>query len=194
MPTSWREYYDFRTRKSFQKRKLGQHSQGAEKFFQIWEQIQRIDASKRDLSVSADDEGGTLANAGHRRPFPENAKLARHQGVREEIGAQGKSHRTDFTLPPGNVAWNGIYADVQDLGIQCRELLAVRVEFGHLGGSSGRPIQRVKGDDEILLPQVVARADRDVLVTGDRGKGKFRTVIPHFQCHAGLIVDDCRVT
>jgi hypothetical protein len=48
------------------------------------------------------------------------------------------------------VAGNGIYADVHDLGIERRELLLAGAEFGHLRRSSGRPIQRMKGDEDIL--------------------------------------------
>jgi hypothetical protein len=54
------------------------------------------------------------------------------------------------------VAGDRINADVQDLGIECSELFAQRVQFGHLGGSGRSPVERMKGDHHVLLPPVVA--------------------------------------
>ena len=79
--------------------------------------------------------------------------------MRKKIGAHGNFHHANIFFLPGNVAGNGIGADVQNLGIQVRELLPARIEFRDLGGSSRRPVQRMECNYDALLPSIVAQPE-----------------------------------
>ena len=80
--------------------------------------------------------------------------------MRIKVSADGNADHPDVFFLPGDMTGYGIYADVQDLGIQGRELLPPRTEFGDLGGSSGRPVQGMERNHDIVLPQIIAQAHR----------------------------------
>ena len=101
--------------------------------------IRRSRTREGDPPARIDNEGRTLADAGHGRPFPQNAEPFCHRGVGIEVGAQRDADQADVILAPRNVAGDRIYADVQNLGIQGGELFAAGIEFGYLDGSGGSP-------------------------------------------------------
>lgn len=94
--------------------------------------VDRVDLGKGDFAGLVHDEGGTLADAGDGRAFAHDVELAGNGGVRIEVGAHGETDRSDFFFAPCCVAGNRIYADVQDLGIEGRELAGAGVKLGHL--------------------------------------------------------------
>jgi hypothetical protein len=123
--------------------------------------VDGIDLGKGDLACRIHDERGALADAGNRRPFAQDAEFARHFGMWIEIGTHCHLDRSDFIFSPCDVAVDRIYADVQNLGIERRELLFSGIEFGHLRRSSRSPVERMKRHDQILAAQIVARAHND---------------------------------
>ena len=147
----------------------------------VHELIDRIDLGKDDFAGLVYDEGGALADAGDGRAFTQNTKLARDGGVRIEVGAHRELDGANFFFTPRDVAGDGIDADVQNLGIEGRELLGARVEFGDLRGSSRGPVERMEGDDELLLAEVVAGADGDARGSGDGGKLEVRGGVTYVQ-------------
>ncbi len=68
-------------------------------------------------------------------------------------------HRSNVMFLPCKVAVNRISANVQDLGIERGELLAIRVERRQLFGSSRSPIQRMKAYHDMLLATKIAELD-----------------------------------
>jgi hypothetical protein len=103
-----------------------------------------------------------------------------------EIGAERNLDGADFLPPPGDVAGDGVYADVQNLGIERLELFAMGVEFGHLHGSSRGPVEGVEGDDQIPGAEIVAGAHGNLAFTGHCGKFKIRRLIADLQRHIVL--------
>lgn len=104
------------------------------------------------------------------RAFTQNAALPCDDGVGIEVGAHGDLDGANFFFTPGEVAGDRIDADVQNLGIEGRELPGAGVEFGHLRGSSRGPVERMEGDDELLFAKVVAGADGDARGSDDGGQ------------------------
>lgn len=133
--------------------------QFAQKFFDVGQLVEGIDPGEGDLAVAVDDEGGALADAGDGRSFAEDAEGLGDRAVRVEVGAERDLGRANFFFLPRDVAGNGIDADVQDLGIECGELLTGSVERRHLGGSSGRPVEGMERDDDGLLAEEVTEPD-----------------------------------
>jgi hypothetical protein len=82
------------------------------------------------------------------------------------------------------VAIKRIYTDVQDLGIELGELLAVAVERRYLLGSSRRPVDGVKGYDHVLLAAIITESDPDPLFPFDCRELEIRSHFSHFQSHA----------
>lgn len=119
-----------------------------QQFLEIRHLVQRIHLRPRDLSFLVDDESGALADTGYGRCIAQNAELPCDRGVREKIGAHRNIDAADVFLLPGYVAWDGINADVQDLGIQIRKLAPSRIEFRDLRRSGRSPIERMKSDKD----------------------------------------------
>ena len=142
-----------------------------------------VHASEGDLPARIDNEGRALADAGHGRQFPQNAEPFCHRGVGIEVGAQRDADQADVILAPRNVAGDRIYADVQNLGIQGCELFAAGIEFGYLDGSGGSPVQGMKRDQQVLLAEIVARAERDSLLPRDGGEFEVGSGITDLQRH-----------
>ncbi len=153
---------------------LLQFTQRPQQFLDIRQFADAIYPGEGDLSAFIDNECGTLADSGDRGAFPQNVEFARDLGMRIEVRAQGNRYRADFFLAPSGVTGNRINADVQNLGIERRELFLTRIEFGHLDGSCWRPVERVEGDDEILFPETVAGTDRRSLFAHNSGKFEIR--------------------
>ncbi len=76
--------------------------------------------------------------------------------MRIKVRAQRKMHRPDIFLLPSNMAENRICAYVQNLGIERGELLPGGVERRQLRRSSGRPVQRMKCQNDVLLATKIA--------------------------------------
>jgi hypothetical protein len=49
------------------------------------------------------------------------------------------------------MAGDGVDADVHDLDIECRKTIYESIESGHLRGSSRRPINWMKHDQDVFL-------------------------------------------
>ena len=103
--------------------------------------------------------------------------------MRIEIGTEGNADHPDVFLLPCNVAHRGINADVQNLGIQGRELFFSSIEFGDLRGSGGSPVERVKCDYQVLFAAVVAQADYDLRLSHDCGKREIWSGVSNFERH-----------
>src|SRR5260370_32780543 len=103
-----------------------------------------------------------------------------------EIRAQRNLDGAKFLLPPCDVAGDRIYADVQDLGIKRRELFFSGIELGHLGRSSRRPVERMKGHDQVLAAEIVARAHRNLAFAGSCREFKIRRRTANLQGHSVL--------
>ena len=97
--------------------------QGRQQFFVVRRFIEAVNLGKNNDSLLVDDEHGPLANPWQRRRLAHDAVRSRHRPVRIKIRAHGESDRTQFVLLPRLVAVHGIYADVQDLGIEAGKLL-----------------------------------------------------------------------
>jgi hypothetical protein len=82
------------------------------------------------------------------------------------------------------VAVKRIYTDVQDLGIELGELLAVAVERRYLVGSGRCPVDRVESYDHMLLAAITAESDSRPLISFHCRQLEIRSRFPHFQRHA----------
>jgi hypothetical protein len=103
--------------------------------------------------------------------------------MRKKIGAHGNFHHANIFFLPGNVAGNGIGADVQNLGIQVRELLPARIEFRDLGGSGRSPIQGMESDHDALFAKIVAQAEFELVLAGDCRQREVGCGITCFESH-----------
>jgi hypothetical protein len=81
------------------------------------------------------------------------------------------------------MAANGIGADVQNLGIQIRELLPAGIEFRDLGGSGRSPIQRMKSNHDALFAKIVAQAEFELVLAGDCRQREVGCGITCFESH-----------
>jgi anti-sigma B factor antagonist len=163
-----------------------QSAQRCQNFFHVGQLADGVDLGEGNRSIFVDDEGSALCDARHRRAFPQNAELTGYLGMRIEVGAQRNLYRSDVFLPPRDVAGDGVYADVQNLGIERLELFAAGIEFGHLAGSSRGPVERVEGDDHMLLAKIVARANDNFLLARDGGEFELGRGVANFQGHSFL--------
>src|SRR2546428_6810126 len=93
---------------------------------------------------------------------------------------------SDFFFLPRLVAENRIYANVHDLGIECRQLLAIRVERRHLRRSGRGPVQRMKCHDDVFLAPESAELDFQLPFALNRRQLKIRSRVSHFQRHSRL--------
>ncbi len=64
-------------------------------------------------------------------------------------------YRSNIVFLPRHVAIKRIYTDVQDLGIELGELVAIAIERRNLLASSWRPVQGVKGHDHMLMVAII---------------------------------------
>lgn len=81
------------------------------------------------------------------------------------------------------MAGNGIGADVQNLGIQVRELLPARIEFRDLGGSGRSPIQGMESDHDALFAKIIAQAEFELALAGDCRQREVGCGITCFESH-----------
>src|SRR5208282_435106 len=162
-------------------------TQRRQQFLDVRELADAVDLGEGYLSILIHDERSAFADAGHGRAFAQDPEFARYLGMRIEIGAERNLDGADFLLPPGNMAGDRIYADVQNLGIKRLELFATGVEFGHLHGSSRGPVEGVESDDQILAAEIITRAHRNLALAGDCGKFKIRRRIANLQRHIVLL-------
>jgi len=101
----------------------------------------------------------------------------------KKFGAHGNFHHANIFFLPGNVAGNGIGADVQNLGIQVRELLPARIEFRDLGGSGRSPIQGMESDHDALFAKIIAQAEFELALAGDCRQREVGCGITCFESH-----------
>src|SRR6267142_2423326 len=125
-------------------------------FLNIRQLVDGIDSGKGDLSRLVHDKSGALADARHGSAFPQDVEFLRNLAVRIEVGTERDLNWPDFPLPPRDMTHDGIYTDVQNLGIAGREFFAARIEFRHLHCSSRGPVQGVESDHEVLLFKIIA--------------------------------------
>lgn len=130
-----------------------------------------------------DDECRALTDARHGRALPQDTESLSDFAVWVEIRAEWDFDHPDIFFLPRDVADDGIDADVQNLGIQCGELLPGGVEHRHLGGSSRSPVERVEGDDHILLAPEVTKRDTKLTLAGNGGEIEIRSWIAGLQGH-----------
>src|SRR5207247_2085452 len=94
--------------------------------------------------------------------------------MRIKVRAQRKVHGADIFLLPRNMAENRICAYVQNLGIERGELLPGGVEGRQLRRSSGRPVQRMKRQHNVLFAAQIAELHSKFPLSFDCGKLKIR--------------------
>jgi len=145
-------------------------SQCLQNLVYIHQLIQGVHLSKNNLARPVSDKSSALADTRNRRAFAQDAKFARYPSMWIEISAERQLHWADLSFPPCAMAGDRINADVQNLGIERRELFFPGIEFRHLRRSSRGPIERMKRHNQALLTPIVARSDRDPLVSGKREK------------------------
>ena len=75
-----------------------------------------------------------------------------------EIGQQWVGDSAQ-TFCPGNVGWNGINRDTQNLGISLLEATQVSFVRRHLHSSDRRPIKRVERDEHVLFTPEIRELD-----------------------------------
>ena len=80
-----------------------------------------------------------------------------------------------------------VAAYAQNLGTLLLELRVVLPERGDLVGSPAGEIEYVKGQDYVLLPPVLAQADR---IAGLGGKAEVRGPLPYLSRHKYPLVAD----
>ena len=107
--------------------------------------------------------------------------------MRIKVRAQRKVHGADIFLLPRNMAENRICAYVQNLGIERGELLPGGVERRQLRGSSGRPVQRMKRQYNMLLAAEIAQPYPKLPFSLGRGQIKLRGGISNPQWHRLLL-------
>jgi hypothetical protein len=112
----------------------------AQQFLEVGHLVKRINFRPSNPSFFVNNKDSALTDAWDGSRFPKNSELSRYGTMRKKIGAHGNFHHSNIFFLPGNMAGNGIGADVQNLGIQIRELLPARIEFRDLGGSGRSPI------------------------------------------------------
>src|SRR5262249_16773202 len=93
-----------------------------QQFLKIGHLIEGIDLGPCDSALLIDNERSTFADSGHRWRISHDSELLRDRRVRIKIGRHRNLHGANVFLLPRNVAGYGIYTDVQNLGIQIREL------------------------------------------------------------------------
>ena len=175
---------------SWGSRSAAQLRQHGQQFLIVRYLIERIYLGEYDLSLLVDDECRPFANSWQGRILAENAECLRHSSVRVKIGTHWQVHRTNVVFLPSHVAVNRIYTDVQDLGIELGELLAIAIERRNLVGSGGRPVHRVKGYDHMLLVAIITQSDTGSPLSFHRRQLKIRSHLPHFQSHAFSLLRD----
>jgi len=149
--------------------------------------IERVDFGENDQAVLVDDEGSPFADAGEGRALAKDSEGTSYCAVRIEIGTGRDANRSELFLEPRGVAGERVNADVQNLGIERGELLQSGVEHRQLGGSSRRPVERVKGDHDILLATKVAELNANLAVAVNGGKVEVGGEISYLQGHGILL-------
>ncbi len=104
--------------------------------------------------------------------------------MRIKVRAQRKVHGADIFLLPRNMAENRICAYVQDLGIERGELLPGGVERRQLRRSSGRPVQRMKCQYNVLFAAKVTELHSKFLFSLDCRQITIRRRIPNLEWHS----------
>lgn len=163
-----------------------QFSEFPDQFFDVRQLVERVHPREGNPPRFVNNERGALADSGNGRTFPQNAELPGDFPVRIEIGAKRNPDKADFLLPPRDMTGNGIYADVQNLGIERLEFFAASVEFGHLNSSGGRPVEWMKRNNQVLPAEVVFRPHRDLTVASDGWKFESWSGISNFESHSFL--------
>ena len=92
-------------------------------------------------------------------------------------------HPSDFFIEPGDVAHDGVNADVQNLGIKRSELLQSGVEHRQLRGSSWRPVKRMESDYDVLPAAVIAKFDPKLAIALDGREVEVGCVVSYLQGH-----------
>ncbi len=157
-----------------------------DQFLEIRHLVQRIHLCPCDLARFVDNEGRALTDSRYRGTFSQNSELLGNGCVGIEIGAHRNLDFPDIFLLPRDMTGYGINADVQDLGIQIRELEAPSIEFRDLRCSSGSPIQRMKRDNHALFAAIIAQPDFKLALARNRRQGKIRCGIACFECHLSI--------
>jgi hypothetical protein len=103
--------------------------------------------------------------------------------MRIEIGTHRHLDWSDFLFAPGDVTGDRIYADVQNLGIERRELFFSGIEFGYLRRSSRSPVERMKRYNQILASKIVARAHCNPQFAGNSREREIGCGIANLQRH-----------
>jgi hypothetical protein len=101
----------------------------------------------------------------------------------KEIGAHGNLDGADLFFLPRKMAGNRIDADVQNLGIQIRELLTAGIEFRDLGGSGGSPIQGMKSNHNTLFVEIIAQPKFELSLAGHCRQAEIGCGITCFERH-----------
>jgi len=149
--------------------------------------IKRIYLGKCDFSLLVDDEYRPLADSCQGRILAKHAECLRHCPVRIKIRAHRQVNPANVVFLPRHVAIERIYTDVQDLGIESGELLAITIERRYLLASSGRPVRRVKGHDHMLLVAIVTQSDPHPPLSLDSRQLKIRRHFSRFQRHSSSL-------
>jgi len=121
-----------------------------------------------------DDENGAFADSRQRIAQAQHAVSAGHFAVRIKIAGRVGSAAGQFHILPCDVTKRAVHADAHDLGIHVGKLVEIDVVCRHLSGSSGRPIERIERNENILLSLEVAELEAMLLIAGDRDQIKIR--------------------
>jgi hypothetical protein len=76
------------------------------------------------------------------------------------------------------MAGDGVNRDTQNLGVEGFEFLQVFLVARYLFASDRRPVERIEGQNDIVLAPVIRETD---LASGMRGKRQIRRLISRFQ-------------
>ena len=145
--------------------------------------VERVDLCEGDFSSFIYNESGALTDTGKGWAVAKDPVSAYHRAVGVKIGTGREAHVADFLVEPGDVAHDGVDADVQDLGIKRGELLQGGVEHRQLGSSSRGPIERMKTEDDVLLAAIIAKLDSKLTVTLNRREVEIRGSVSYLQGH-----------
>src|SRR6266404_407407 len=163
---------------------LCQLAQHVEALFVVGLPVERIHLGKGNLALLVHNKHRALSDARNGVAGAQHAKLLRDFAMREKVATQRVVEQADVSLLPRDVAGNRIHANAHDLGVKAGELFEVRVIRRHLRPSNRRPVQHPKGDDDMLLPLVVAELDAMLLLAGHGGQIEVGRRVSCFECHS----------
>src|SRR5580765_6045172 len=163
--------------------RTGDLSQFLQQAFNIRQLVDGIHLRELNHTALVDNECRTFADPRHRRLVAQDAELARDFSVRIEVRTQRKPHHADFLALPGQMAFDGVDADIEQLSPCCLETGFERIQNRQLRLTRRRPVQRMESHYHVFFAEEVAEPELAALFTLHRRQDEIRSPIADLQCH-----------